>query len=56
MKTRITKIAIYIVRDILSAVYFLLKLLPSDGRKIVFCSRQSNDIPLDFQLIQKELD
>lgn len=36
-------------------IYSILKLFPVKKNKVLFCSRQSNDMPLDFKLIQEEL-
>jgi len=45
---------IYLAKFILSIIYGLLKLFPTQN-KIVFLSRQSNQTPLDFKLIIDEL-
>lgn len=39
----------------LNLIYFPLRLLPVRDCKIVFLSRQSNTVPLDFQLVIEEL-
>ena len=49
-------IAIYIFKLVLKFIYFFLKLLPINKKKIVFMSRQSNELPLDFKLIKEELE
>lgn len=36
-------------------IYFFLKLLPTNNKKVIFISRQSNRISLDFQLLQEEI-
>ena len=56
MKTRVIKAIIYISKGIMAAVYAALKLMPAQKGKVVFCSRQSSDVPLDFRLLQKRLD
>lgn len=56
MKTIITKGIIHVSKFILNIIYFFLKLFPCDEKKILFCSRQSNELPLDFSLIQNHLD
>ena len=49
------KTAMIIVgKKVLQFIYLFLKLLPTQN-KIIFLSRQSNNLPLDFFLIQKEL-
>lgn len=55
MKTKIITPFILIAKGILKLIYALLKLLPVNDRKILFCSRQSDSMPLDFRLIQEEL-
>lgn len=55
MKTRLVQFLISILKYTLRFIYFFLKLLPTNKQKVVFCSRQSNEIPLDFILIQEEL-
>ena len=49
------KIAIYMMRWCLAALYFFLKLLPTKPNKAVFLSRQSNSLTLDFQMVQELL-
>lgn len=49
------KIAIYILRGGLGFLYFFLKLLPTKPNKVVFLSRQSDTVTLDFQLTQDRL-
>lgn len=49
-----TKLAILVVKFFLNLIYGFMKLLPRDDR-IVFLSRQSNDISLDFFMLQEEL-
>jgi len=55
MKTKVSRVCIYALKKTLSIIYLILKLLPIDNNKILFCSRQSSDIPLDFVLIEEEL-
>ncbi|MBR0455568.1 MAG: CDP-glycerol glycerophosphotransferase family protein [Firmicutes bacterium] len=47
--------AVRLMKGVLAAIYAVMKLFPVKNNKIVFCSRQSSDVPLDFALIQKEL-
>lgn len=49
-------VAIHIFKLFLKIIYFFLKLLPTNNKKIVFISRQSNDINIDFKLIKEELE
>ena len=48
------KIILRILKIGLNIVYFFMKLLPTKNR-IVMISRQSNNIPIDFELLRKEL-
>ena len=48
-------ILIYIFIIILRIIYFFLKLIPSKN-KIVFISRQSNNINIDFKLLTEDLN
>jgi len=49
------KIAIYLLRFGLNFIYFFFKLLPAKQNKVVFLSRQSNELTLDFKRVQDEL-
>lgn len=55
MKTKAVQLAICFAKVLLRVIYFFLKLMPVNHDKMVFCSRQSNDMPLDFELIYTEL-
>ena len=48
-------VAIYIFKGFLKFIYFFLKLFPTNKSKILFMSRQSDSITLDFQLIKDEI-
>lgn len=48
-------VAVFIFKIFLKIIYFFMKLFPTDNKKIVFISRQSNDINIDFKLISDEL-
>lgn len=39
----------------LSIIYFFLKLLPINNKKVVLISRQSDKVPLDFILLKQEI-
>ena len=56
MRTRIISWMIYIFRGCLRGAYFFLKLFPVKAKKVLFCSRQSNQEPLDFQLLRQSLE
>ena len=43
------KIAIYIMRLGLSIIYGILKLFPTKESKVLFLSRQSNELTQDFK-------
>lgn len=49
------KIAIYLLRAGLNFIYFFLKMLPVKQNKVVFLSRQSDTLTLDFAMVQEEL-
>lgn len=49
------KILLMLFRLFLKIIYAPLKLFNIDHNKILFLSRQSNDITLDFKMIQQEL-
>lgn len=55
MKTEIFRACIFIFKGILNFIYLFLKIIPVKKGRILFCSRQSNEIPLDFRLIEEEL-
>ena len=44
-----------ILRFGLRFIYFFMKFFPTNKNKITMISRQSNEIPLDFELLNKEL-
>ena len=49
------EIIIYILRFGLNVVYMILKLLPVQPNKVLFLSRQSNQLTLDFAMTQEAL-
>ena len=49
------KIVIYILRFCLNIIYFFMKFRVTKPGKVLFLSRQSNEISLDFRMIQEEL-
>ncbi len=48
-------ILIKLFKTLLKFIYFFLKLLPTNNKKIVFISRQTNDINIDFSMIRDEI-
>ena len=46
---------LYVLRVLLIIIYAPLKLLPSKQNKVVFLSRQTNDVSLDYRLLQDYL-
>lgn len=46
---------IYIFKISLKIIYFFLKMLPTNKKKIVFISRQSNEINIDFKMLRDEI-
>ena len=55
MRNIIIRVCVTIFKLVLKIVYGLFKIFPTDDNKVLFCSRQSNNVPLDFQLLQNEL-
>lgn len=55
MKIKILKPFILFAKAILKLIYAVMKLFPVKDNKVLFCSRQSDDVPLDFRMIQEEL-
>lgn len=55
MKTKVVEVCILILKVVLRSTYFFFKLLPVDDNKVLFCSRQMDEVPLDYELIQEEL-
>ena len=49
------KALIYILKATLKFIYSFLKLLPTNNKKVVFISRQSDDISLDFKVMADEI-
>ena len=48
-------VAIYLFKIILNIIYFFMKLIPRNNKKVVFISRQSNQLTLDFRLLKEKL-
>lgn len=46
---------IILLKFFLKIIYFFMKLLPTNNKKVVFISRQSDKITLDFQMISDKL-
>lgn len=55
MKKIFVQFCIIVFNYILKFIYSIFKLFRTNKNKILFCSRQMNEVPLDFQLIQQEL-
>ena len=49
-------VIIYIFRGVLSVIYFFLKLIPTNKRKIVYISRQANKMTIDFRMLKAEFN
>lgn len=49
-------VAIYIFKGILKIIYFFLKLLPTNHNKIIFISRQTDYVHIDFQMLKEEIE
>lgn len=44
-----------ILKIFINPIYFFMKFLPTNDKKVVFISRQTNKIPIDYQLLGKEI-
>ena len=55
MRNLILSVGVTVFKIVLKIIYGVFKLFPVDDNKVLFCSRQSNNVPLDFQLLQEEL-
>lgn len=55
MRNLLMRVCAVVLKAVLKLIYFFLKLFPVNDDKVLFCSRQSNVIPLDFVLLQKYL-
>ena len=49
------KTLIMILKFFLKLIYFFFKLLPTNNKKVVFISRQADEVTLDFQMISDKL-
>lgn len=54
-KVKCIQFAIVLGIGMSKILYFFFKLFPTQKEKVLFCSRQSNNIPFDFLLLQKEI-
>lgn len=50
------RIAVILLRLLLNFIYFFMKLAPTDDRKVVFLSRQSNTPTDDFLMLREKLE
>lgn len=50
------QLMIIISKYVLRFIYSILKIIPINKNKVVFCSRQSSSLPLDFKLIQDYIE
>lgn len=55
MRNQVIRLAIFLFKIILKFIYCIFKLFTIPQNKVLFCSRQSNEVSLDFMLIQDEL-
>jgi len=49
------QIALTLIKAVFSFLYSVCKLVPTNGCKVLFLSRQSNKLSIDFRLLQSEL-
>lgn len=55
MMNRIMLIIINLFKLFLNFIYCIFKIFTVPKNKVLFCSRQSNELPLDFKLLQREI-
>lgn len=55
VKTKIMQAAVVILSGFLSFIYFFMKIRPTKPGRVVFCSRQSDEMTVDFLLLQREI-
>ncbi len=55
IKTKLVGASIKALNYLLSFIYFFIKLIPTKRGKILFLSRQSDKIPLDFVLLKNRI-
>ena len=55
MKKALLVIELYLLRGMMSFIYFFIKLFPMQKNRVVMISRQSNNINIDFKLLQEKL-
>lgn len=55
MRRNVKTVLINAMRAVLSALYAICKLWPVDDRKVVFLSRQSSSMTLDFRLLEQAI-
>lgn len=56
MKKKISTFKLYILRSIMSFIYFFIKLFPMQKDRVVMISRQSNEPSIDFKLLEEEFN
>ena len=55
MKNVILKCTLYILKGVMSFIYFFIKLFPIKENKVLMISRQSNEPSIDFKVLQDEI-
>lgn len=55
MKDFFLKCCLYILRVMMSFIYFFIKLFPMQKNKFLMLTRQSDEISIDFQMLRDEL-
>ena len=56
MKNFLIKVLLYVARSCMSIIYFFIKLCTRQKNKITMLSRQSDNINIDFSLLNEELN
>lgn len=55
MKNFILKCGLYLLRAIMSFIYFFIKLFPINSNKVLMISRQANSPSIDFKMLKDEI-
>ena len=55
MKKIILKCGLYVLRAIMSFIYFFIKMFPVKKNKVLMLSRQSNEPNIDFKMLKLEI-
>lgn len=56
MKKNLLKCRLYILRALMSFIYFFIKLFPMQKNRVVMITRQSSKMSVDFKLLKDEFE